>query len=128
MLPAPDGLENGIVTPRIALPLIPIAGWVLEHLIAMALAASLVTVIAVSKDKIKAELEERLKRKNPTIIYRGGSSTTTNHTPRTTDKTGLSYYTTMPKGKFTVTRKEAVDSTKVPKAVIVTELMFPSSP
>lgn len=39
----------------------------------MALAASLVTVIAVSKDKIKAELEERLKRKNPTIIYRGGS-------------------------------------------------------
>ena len=118
VLPAPDGIESGIVTQRFALPLIPVAGWVLEHLIAMALAASLVTVIVVSKDKIKAELEERLKRKNPTIIYRGGSSTATNHTPRTTDKNGLSYYKTMPKGKFTVTTKEAVDSTKVLKAVL----------
>ncbi|WLR44447.1 hypothetical protein LC087_18870 (plasmid) [Bacillus carboniphilus] len=98
--------------------LVPIATWVLEHLIAMAIAATLVSVIMVAKDEVKAELEKRLKKKNPTIIYRGGSSTGTNLTPREKDTGGLSYYRKMPTGKFTATTKEAVDKTKVLKAVI----------
>lgn len=115
----PRNTDNSTIAPM-ALPivLVPVATWVFEHLIAMAIAATLVTVVAVTKDEIKAELEKRLKRKNPTIIYRGGSSTAQNLTPRTTDKGGLSYYRKMPSGKFTATTKEAVDQTKVLKAVI----------
>lgn len=84
----------------------------------MALAVALVSVVAVSKDKIVAEVESRLKRKNPTIIYRGGSSTAYKLTPRAQDTGGLSYYLNMPKGKFTATTKEAVAGTKVLKAVV----------
>lgn len=98
--------------------LYPVAAWVFEHLIAMAIAATIVTVVAVTKDGVKAELEKRLKDKNPTIIYRGGSSTANNLTPRTKDVKGLSYFRKMPTGKFTATTKEAVNKTKVLKIIL----------
>ena len=74
--------NNNGIQPRIALPLIPVVTWAFEHLIAMAIAASLVSVAVVAKDQIKVELESRLKQKNPTIIYRGGSATAYALTPR----------------------------------------------
>ncbi|WP_218832101.1 hypothetical protein [Niallia circulans] len=110
--------SGGITTMALPIVLVPVAAWVFEHLVAMAIAATIVTVVAVSKDKVKAELETRLKKKNPTIIYRGGSSTAYNLTPRKTDTGGLSYYLKMPSGKFTATTKEAVNNTKVLKAVV----------
>lgn len=53
-----------------ALPivLVPVAAWVFEHLVAMAIAATIVTVVAVSKDKVKAELETRLKKRTQ-LLY-----------------------------------------------------------
>ena len=113
--------NNDVIQSRFALPLIPVVTWAFEHLIAMAIAASLVSVAVVAKDQIKVELESRLKQKNPTIIYRGGSATAYALTPRnegTKDKDGLSYYRQMPTGKFTATTVEAVNKTKVLKAVI----------
>jgi hypothetical protein len=91
---------------------------VLEHLVAMAIAATAVTVILVVKDQVKAKLEEKLRRKSPTIIYRAGSDTNYNLTPRPKDTGGLSYVLKMPTGNFTATTKEAVNETKVLKAII----------
>lgn len=49
---------------------------------------------------------------NPdTIIYRRGSGTNTNLTPRQQDVTGLSYQLTKPEGKYTMTTIGAINST-----------------
>ncbi|MBD8033029.1 hypothetical protein [Solibacillus merdavium] len=101
----------------IALPLVPIATWAFEHLIAMIIAASLISIVVVAKDEVKSELISRFKDKNPTFIYRTGSGNGTNMTPRVTDLDGLSYTLTMPSKSFTATTMEAVNKTKVLKAI-----------
>jgi RHS repeat-associated protein len=54
----------------------------------------------------------------PTVIYRMGSGTNTNLTPRPIkDVGGLSYQFTKPAGKFTMTTLEAINATGVLKAV-----------
>ncbi|WP_249651005.1 hypothetical protein, partial [Lysinibacillus sp. D4A3_S15] len=69
-----------------------------DTLRAYLVAASLVTVVVVAKDQVKPELIERLKDKNPTIIYRSGSGNGTSLTPRPQDTGGLSYILKMPSG------------------------------
>lgn len=112
-----NAINKGAIQPMIAIPLIPIATWVFEHLIALAIAATIVSVVVVTKDKVKSELISRFKDKNPTFIYRTGSGNGTNLTPRSTDNDGLSYTLTMPSKSFTATTMEAVNKTKVLKAI-----------
>ncbi|MGE7600087.1 hypothetical protein [Lysinibacillus fusiformis] len=110
-------ISDNWIQPRIALPLIPVAAWAFDTLLAMIIAASLVTVVVVAKDQVKPELIERLKDKNPTIIYRSGSGNGTNLTPRPQDTGGLSYNLKMPSGSFTATTIEAVNKTGSLKAI-----------
>ena len=79
----------------LTLPLVPIASWAFEHLIARINAASLISIVFVARDEVKSELISRFKDKNPTFIYRTGSGNGTNMTPRITDLDGLSYTLTM---------------------------------
>ncbi|MEM5594473.1 hypothetical protein AAHH67_26890 [Niallia circulans] len=60
--------SGGITTMALPIVLVPVAAWVFEHLVAMAIAATIVTVVAVSKDKVKAELETRLKKRTQ-LLY-----------------------------------------------------------
>lgn len=110
-------ISEDTISAFVAIPLIPLAVWAFEHLLAMAIAATLVTVIVVTKDNVKSELISRLKDKNPTIIYRSGSGNGTNLTPRTQDTGGLSYSTKMPSSSFSATTIQAVNKTGSLKAV-----------
>ena len=67
---------------------------------------------------ITATTETQDKR-HPTIIYRLGSGTYTNLTPRPQDTTGLSYSLTPPPlgTSFTVTTIEAINATGVLRAI-----------
>lgn len=53
-----------------------------------------------------------------TLIFRDGSGTSTNLTPRPVDTTGLSYFLAPGSTKYTFTSLDAVNSTGVLKAVI----------
>ena len=70
-------------------------------------------------DKAKDDTDYKKKQKPPTFIYRKGTGTNTNLTPRKVDIEGLSYQLTMPIGeKYTFTSLETVNSTGVLRAII----------
>lgn len=112
-----DISDDLMIQPRFAFPLIPVATWAFEHLLAMVIAATLVTVIVVARDEVKSELISRFDEKKPTIIYRSGSGNGTNLTPRPQDTGGLSYNLKMPSGSFTATTMKAVNKTGSLKAI-----------
>jgi RHS repeat-associated protein len=103
--------------------LIPLIGWALAAAVAAlvewAIAASAITLVIVESAKVTSTLIDKFKKKNPTVIYRGGNGNGTNLTPRTTDVGGLSYYRKQPaSGEYTATTLEAVKATGKLTAVI----------
>ncbi|WP_218648732.1 hypothetical protein [Paenibacillus kribbensis] len=73
------------------------------------------TAIGIEASKTKVDTNNTIK---PRTIYRSGSGTNVNLTPRTVDTSGLSYFLKVVGDKGTLTTVEAVNATGVLKAVI----------
>lgn len=79
---------------------------------------TLLALDTISYTNSKSKSKKKTNKKKDTIIYRYGSSTNKNMTPRAKDTNGLSYSTIPPAdGRYTATTVEAVNNTKILKAV-----------
>lgn len=93
------------------LPIVIGGGIAIGALIEALLVTAAITLTVVAAHEISKVLSERFKEKSPQIIYRLGSGTATNLTPRTQDTT-LSYTIRKPlSGPYTATTIKAVNST-----------------
>ena len=104
--------------PICALPALPL---VIKGLTDLAILLSMITITIVESKDVPIELEAKMGRNKPKkIIYRDGSGTSTNLTPRPNivngqpiDKHGLSYWDRQPKAgtAYTAIACEAVNAT-----------------
>lgn len=74
-------------------------------------------VYSTTEEKVEAARKELIKRRpNDTIIYRMGSNSYYNLTPRPTDTNGLSFFSDVYLGKCVITTRELVNATRTLKA------------
>ena len=76
-------------------------------------AVTIAAGVAVASDVINKSSNSANHTTDQTVIYRKGSSTNQNLTPRLTDTDGLSFTTIKPDGKYTVTTVEAINDTQL---------------
>lgn len=107
-----DG-KSPIALPWIAPGLKALADVVTAAVLTVAKIATLATGLVVVEDIISKKSSLNSSKKESTVIYRSGSSTNHNLTPRIADWNGLSFTTIQPTGKYTITTVEAVNSTGI---------------
>lgn len=90
---------------------IPVTIDIVSALLAAIAATSAVAITVVGASEVSNVLIKKFKDKKQTVIYRLGSGTYTNLTPRPQDKTGLSYMTSNPGKGYTATTMQAINAT-----------------
>lgn len=91
-------------------PAIPLTIEIVKLLIAGIVATAAVNLTVVAASDVSNVLIKKFKDKKPNVIYRFGSGSNTNLTPRPVDKTGLSYTTTKPLKGYTATSIQAINA------------------
>ena len=84
---------------------------IVASLIASISATVGVAIVVVAAKEVTKVLIDKFKDKNPFIIYRTGSGSYTNLTPRQKDTGGLSYTTVKPEKTYTATTVQAINAT-----------------
>jgi hypothetical protein len=93
------------------IPIVIGGGIAIGALIEALLVTAAITVTVVAAHEVSKTLSERFREKTPQVIYRLGSGTATNLTPRVQDST-LSYTIRKPiSGPYTATTLKAVNAT-----------------